>query len=90
LLNDPNVIQASKNLVRVIVRRPHAYFFIKDKLAPKTSPTMKGTPAGVTFSDGTVAPLPGAYLMNAEGVVEASVALSNRDAKSKLLKMLGQ
>ena len=70
----------------MIVRRPHAYFFLKDKF--ETQGTLQGTTIGVTFGDGTTAPLPGIYLMNAEGVVETTVAIASGNAKKDLLKAL--
>ena len=72
----------------MIVRRPHAYFFLKDKF--ETQGSLQGTTTGVTFGDGTVAPLPGIYLMNTEGVVENQVAIASGDAKEDLLKALRQ
>ena len=51
---------------------------------------MKGTPAGVTFGDGTFAPMPGIYVLNTDGRVTRKVAVSSGDSKEELLKALRQ
>ena len=87
-MNDPTVVKEAAKFVRVIVRRPHAYFFLKEKF--DTGGSLMGTMTGVTFGDGTVVPLPGIYVLNTEGVVENQVAIASSDAKEDLLNALRQ
>jgi len=70
--------------VRVIIRRPHAYFFINDLFEGRGG-IKSATPAGCTLADGSTAPLPGIYVLDADGKVEGSSTV----ARQGLLKMLG-
>lgn len=81
-------MQAAGDYVRVIVRRPHAYWFI-DELFEDRGGIQLGTPAGCTLADGTTAPLPGVYLLDATGGHINSVGLASPGALENLLKLLG-
>lgn len=74
--------------MRVIIRRPHAYFFLSEQFKDQGG-VASGTPQGCVLGDGTPVPIPGVYILNATGKVEASVALAGKDARRELLKALG-
>ena len=74
--------------MRVIIRRPHAYFFLDAQFEDQGG-VVTGTPQGCVLGDGTPVPIPGVYVLSADGDVEASVALAGKDARKELLKALG-
>ena len=71
--------------MRIIVRRPHAYFFIGD-LFKERGGIQTATSQGTTLTDGSSAPLPGIYVLDSDGGYEASSEIS----KQELLEMLGE
>ena len=73
--------------MRVIVRRPHAYFFIK-QVGTDRGGISGATPAGVVMADGTRAHIPGAYFMDATGELVGSTGLAGASAKEELLAMM--
>ncbi len=78
------MVRAADNYVRVIIRRPHAYFFIGDIFADRGG-IESATAQGCSLADGSTAPLPGIYVLGSDGTYEASSGIS----KAGLLKMLG-
>lgn len=84
-MNDPEVVRAADNFVRVIVRRPHAYLFIGNLFEDRGG-IKSATPGGCTLADGSTAPLPGIYVLDSDGAFEASSEVS----KAGLLKLLGE
>ena len=78
------MIRAADDYVRIIIRRPHAYIFLRELYANRRGVKFD-TPQGGTLADGIVVPLPGIYVLNADGKVQASSAIS----KPELLKALG-
>ncbi len=73
--------------MRVIVRRPHAYFFLDAQFEDQGG-VASGTPQGCVLGDGTPVPSPGVYVLSADGDVEGSVALAGKNAREELLKAL--
>lgn len=71
--------------MRVIVRRPHAYFFIADLFEDRGG-IKSATPGGCTLADGSTAPLPGIYVLDSDGRFEASSEVS----EAAILKLLGE
>lgn len=80
------MVRAADSYVRVIVRRPHAYFLI-DELFEGRGGIRGSTPAGCLLADGTTAPLPGIYVLDADGRVEGRSAVV-REALLQLLQPL--
>lgn len=78
------MVRAADGYVRVIVRRPHAYFFIGDIFEDRGG-IKSATPKGCSLADGSTAPLPGIYVLGSDGSFEASSGIS----KAELLKMFG-
>lgn len=64
--------------MRLIIRRPHAYFFIGDLFEDRGG-IKSATPAGCTLADGSIAPLPGIYLLDADGSFVASSTVSREE-----------
>ena len=81
------MVAAADEYVRVIIRRPHAYFFLADTFADRGG-ISSGSPAGCVLADGTTAPLPGIYLLDADGGFLASVALMSASAGDDLVDAL--
>ena len=86
-MSDPEVVRASRDFVRVIVRRPHAYFYIQE-LGADQGGISGATAAGVVMGDGTRAHIPGAYFMDAEGALLGATGLAGANAKADLLAMM--
>ena len=78
------MVRAADVYVCLIIRRPHAYFFIGDIFEDRGG-IKSATPKGCSLADGSTAPLPGVYVLDSDGSFEASSAIS----KAELLKMLG-
>jgi len=72
------------------VRRPHAYFFLEEQFQQQALDTdsLTASPEGVVVVDGTTAPIPGVYILNQEGRIQAKTPLLDSQAKSKLLQLL--
>lgn len=74
--------------MRVLVRRPHAYTFLGEYLAPADS-QMTGAVDGVTLEDGTRLPIPGVYVLDSSGDPLGRVSLLAEDAAEQLRDLLG-
>ena len=81
------MVRAADPFVRVLVRRPHAYFFLGEYLAPEGS-RMSGAVDGVTLDDGTRLPIPGVYVLDSTGEPLARAGLLGADAMDRLLEVL--
>lgn len=81
------MVRASEGFVRVIIRRPHAYFFLGEQFKDQGG-VASGTPQGCVLGDGTPVPIPGVYVLSADGDVEGHVALAGKNAREELLKAL--
>jgi hypothetical protein len=64
--------------VRVIVRRPHAYFFIEDTFEDRGG-IGSATPQGCQLADGSFAPLPGIYFLDEDGKHVTNTGLTSTD-----------
>lgn len=81
-------MKASDAYVRIIIRRPHAYFFLGE-LFKDVGGVKTGTPAGCVLGDGSTAPLPGLYVLNPDGDFDAHAPLAaGSDGASDLLELL--
>ena len=81
------MVQAADDYVRVIIRRPHAYFFLGDLFRDRGG--LKGaTPSGSTLGDGSAAPLPGVYVLDSQGKFEASTGLTGSADRDELVRIL--
>ena len=74
--------------MRVLIRRPHAYWFLQqypELFESMTRPAPGNAPPGAVLVDGTRAPIPGFVFLSAEGEYRELVALQGRDARLALL-----
>ncbi len=78
------MVRAAEDFVRVVIRRPHAYTFLQE-LFESRGGIQSATPAGCRIADGTTAPLPGIYFLDATGEFLESVALMDALARVDLL-----
>jgi hypothetical protein len=81
------VVRAADGYARVIIRRPHAYFFLQDTFDERGG-IRSATPAGCVLADGTTAPIPGIYLLDENGEFLESVALTGATAGGDLVDAL--
>lgn len=70
--------------MRILIRRPHAYFFIDESFAQQGG-ISGASPAGCELANGTIAPLPGVYFLNESGTVLDRVPLAVPTAVDSLL-----
>ena len=81
-------MKASDDYVRILIRRPHAYFFLGE-LFQDVGGVKTGTLAGCVLGDGSTAPLPGLYALNPNGGLVAHAPLAaGSDGASDLLELL--
>lgn len=73
--------------MRIIIRRPHAYFFLDETFADLGG-IASGLAAGCVLGDGTIAPLPGIYILSPLGEPLTRVALHSDTARVDLLNAL--
>ena len=73
--------------VRVLVRRPHAYWFVDEHTGDRGG-VVGATPAGITLGDGTTAPIPGLYLLSAQGELLGNSELVSPTARMSVLALL--
>ena len=81
------MVRATEGYVRVIVRRPHAYFFLNETFNEEGG-IASATPAGCMTADGTVLPLPGLYILDSEGVFVATTAIQSVEEVVDMLEDL--
>ena len=74
--------------MRILIRRPHAYFFLGEQFKEEGG-VASSNPLGCVLADGSQAPIPGIYLLDAEGAVTARVSLLGANARKDLLEALG-
>ena len=83
-MNDPAVVRETEKYVRVIIRRPHAYWFLNETFADEGG-IASATPAGCVTGDGTELPLPGLYVVDSEGNFVAATTIRNVDEVVEML-----
>ncbi|MFT7485572.1 MAG: hypothetical protein ACI9F9_001422 [Candidatus Paceibacteria bacterium] len=85
-MNDPEVLRASEDYVRILLRRPHAYFF-RDNLYRGMLGVRMDELRGPILSDGSLPPIPGVYVLDADGALVGSSPIY---AKSLRVLLSGQ
>lgn len=70
--------------MRVIIRRPHAYWFLSETFADEGG-IASATPAGCLTADGTELPLPGLYVVDSEGNFVAATTIRNVEEVIEML-----
>ncbi|MEE8458482.1 MAG: PDZ domain-containing protein [Phycisphaerales bacterium] len=91
IVHDPRVIAASQDFVRIIIRRPHAYWFLMDLGgADDDSRSISATPAGVVIDGGDLLPIPSFYFLDADKQVLGNVALADDGALDKSLELMAE
>ena len=73
----------------IIVRRPHAYRFLEDVFEHEGG-IESATPAGCVTAEGTLAPLPGFYFLDASGAFLSSTPLTNAGEVAAAMKNPGE
>ena len=82
-------MRASERYVPVIVRRPHAYAFLVERFAGESyaEGDVRGSEAGLVIREKEL-PIPGLYVLDAEGTVLGHAALLQDDARAAVLELL--
>ncbi len=89
VVDDPLVVEGAQGFVTVIIRRPHAYWFL-EKIAGlnRQTDTIIATPRGLELPKGGTLPIPGIYFLDADQAVLGEVALAEPGARRKLLELM--
>ncbi len=91
ILGDAEIVMGSEPFVRIIIRRPHAYWFLEDiGGADKATDSVLATPRGLTISGGELLPIPGIFFIDPDRAVLGRVALTDADARDRLLEIMEQ
>ena len=91
IVHDPRVVAGSQDFVRIIIRRPHAYWFLMDVGGgDDTSRSISATPAGVVIDDGDLLPIPSFFFLDSDKQVLGNVALAEPAAGEKVLDLMAE
>ena len=71
--------------MRVLIRRPHAYWFLNKTFAGQGG-LASATPTGGVSADGTSMPIPGLYLLDPDGGFLDATSIQSVDEVLELLK----
>jgi len=73
--------------VTIIIRRPHAYWFLE--LGREEEPmSVSATPAGVVIDGGDLLPIPSFFFIDPDQNVLGNIALAQPDALPKTLELM--
>lgn len=78
------MVRETEGYVRIIIRRPHAYWFLNQTFADEGG-IASATPAGCVTGDGTELPLPGLYVVDDGGNFVAATAIHDVDEVVEML-----
>jgi len=86
IVDDPRVVEGSRDFVSIIIRRPHAYWFLQDIGSNgRMSLSVRGTPDGLYINDDDLLPIPSLFFLDADRTVLGNVALAEPAARDKVL-----
>ena len=74
----------------LIIRRPHAYWFLEQVSDVGEDAKILALPSGLKLSNGEVLPIPSVFVLDAERKVIDRVALADGSAASTLPRMLAR
>ena len=88
---DRRVIEGSQGFVSIIIRRPHAYWFLTDLGGgEQAARNINATPAGVVIDGGDLLPIPSLFFLDADKNVLGRVALTDDGARDKTLDLMAK
>ncbi len=86
IVDDPQVVEGSRDFVSIIIRRPHAYWFLEDiGNDGRESLSIRATPAGLYIDDDDLLPIPSFFFLDADRTVLGNVALAGPSAREEVL-----
>ena len=81
------MIALAEDYVRVLIRRPHAYWFV-DEHTKERGGVVGATPSGITLGDGSTAPVPGLYTLSEDGALLGTAELVSPAARFAVMELL--
>ena len=84
------IAQLAARYVTLIIRRPHAYWFLEQVSDVGADAKILALPSGLKLSNGEVLPIPSVFVLDAERKVIDRVALADGSAASTLPRMLAR
>jgi len=88
IVNDPRIVEGSQNFVRIIIRRPHAYWFLFELDGEEEPMSVSATPEGVVINQGDLLPIPSFFFIDPDRNVLGNVGLAQPDALAKALELM--
>jgi len=82
------VKRACEPYVRILIRRPHAYEFLRSYWSPDASLELTTRAGGVAIVDSSKIPIPSLGVLDPNGRLEELVPLSRVGARAELLRAL--
>ena len=88
IVDDPQIVEGSQDFVRIIIRRPHAYWFLSELGREQEPMSVSATPAGVVIDGGNLLPIPSFFFIDPDQNVLGNIALAQPDALPKTLELM--
>ena len=88
IVDDPQIVEGSRDFVRIIIRRPHAYWFLFELDGEEEPRNVSATPDGVVINDGDLLPIPSFFFIDTDHNVLGNVGLAQSDALGKTLGLM--
>ena len=82
------IAQLADRYVTLIIRRPHAYWFLEQVSGLDANAQILALPSGLKLSNGEVLPIPSVFVLNAQRDVIDRVALADGNAANALQRTL--
>jgi len=83
-----DISRLTARYVTLIIRRPHAYWFLEHVSDPNETASVAAIPSGLRLSSGVVLPIPSVFVLDGDGEVLDQVALADSNAASLLRQTL--
>ena len=83
-LTDPAIAKLSGEFVRLIIRRPNAYWFLEELTGTSNEQSVLALPEGLKIGDREILPIPGVYFLDPNREVRGTIALLESGAQRAL------
>ena len=83
-----DIVRLSERYVTLIIRRPHAYWFLEQVSDLGENAAVLAIPSGLKLPSGEILPIPSVFVLDGDREVLAQVALADSNAASLLRETL--
>jgi len=81
-------VKLASRFVTLIIRRPHAYWFLKKVSGFDENAPFGAIPDGLKLPDGVVLPIPSVYILDSSGGAIDHIAVDGRGSRYGLEELL--